>query len=146
MPTIKCQTSIGPLGGHVHIFVYLQVHPTPRKDRRAGNTHGVRRAAFCINPLVDHNMVPNGYSFENALLSREPTPILTKILARFVLNLRPQTRNLRCVRVPTRFEYAANTLRMLWGIPARIRSQQLWQLCCPNTSNHPREPCSGTMT
>nr|BDS00034.1 uncharacterized protein UP11 [Mycoleptodonoides aitchisonii] len=32
--------------------------------------------------------------FEEALLSREPNPIMTQILARFVLNLRPQTRNL----------------------------------------------------
>ncbi|KII94095.1 hypothetical protein PLICRDRAFT_695143 [Plicaturopsis crispa FD-325 SS-3] len=32
--------------------------------------------------------------FENALLSREPNPILTQILGRFVVNLRPQTRNL----------------------------------------------------
>ena len=37
-------------------------------------------------------------SFEEALLSTEPHPILTQILARFVLNLRPLTRNLRCVR------------------------------------------------
>jgi hypothetical protein len=38
-------------------------------------------------------------SFEEALLSTDPNPILTQILARFVLNLRPLTRNLRCVRV-----------------------------------------------
>nr|BCB28858.1 hypothetical protein UP11 [Mycoleptodonoides aitchisonii] len=31
---------------------------------------------------------------KEALLSREPNPIMTQILARFVLNLRPQTRNL----------------------------------------------------
>lgn len=36
-------------------------------------------------------------SFEEALLSTDPNPILTQILARFVLNLRPLTRNLRCV-------------------------------------------------
>ena len=34
-------------------------------------------------------------SFEEALLSTDPNPILTQILARFVLNLRPLTRNLR---------------------------------------------------
>ena len=39
------------------------------------------------------------FSFEEALLSTDPNPILTQILARFVLNLRPLTRNLRCVRV-----------------------------------------------
>ncbi|KAL9716492.1 hypothetical protein Ac2012v2_000940 [Leucoagaricus gongylophorus] len=32
--------------------------------------------------------------FEDALLSREPNDILTKILGRFILNLKPQTRNL----------------------------------------------------
>ena len=37
------------------------------------------------------------FSFEEALLSTDPNPILTQILARFVLNLRPLTRNLRCV-------------------------------------------------
>ena len=36
-------------------------------------------------------------SFEEALLLTEPNPILTQVLARFVLNLRPLTRNLRCV-------------------------------------------------
>ena len=36
-------------------------------------------------------------SFEDALLSPEPNLIMTQILARFVLNLRPGTRNLRCV-------------------------------------------------
>lgn len=35
-------------------------------------------------------------SFEEALLSPEPNPIMTQILSRFVLNLRPGTRNLRC--------------------------------------------------
>lgn len=34
-------------------------------------------------------------SFEDALLSPEPNPIMTQILSRFVLNLRPGTRNLR---------------------------------------------------
>ncbi|OBZ79454.1 hypothetical protein A0H81_01205 [Grifola frondosa] len=32
--------------------------------------------------------------FEEALLSREANPVMTQILSRFVLNLRPQTRNL----------------------------------------------------
>ena len=35
------------------------------------------------------------FSFEDALLAPEVNPIMTQILARFVLNLRPQTRNLR---------------------------------------------------
>ena len=37
-------------------------------------------------------------SFEDALLSPEPNLIMTQILSRFVLNLRPGTRNLRCAR------------------------------------------------
>jgi hypothetical protein len=40
-------------------------------------------------------------SLENALLSHEPNPILTRILGQFILNLRPQTRNLRRVHVVT---------------------------------------------
>lgn len=34
-------------------------------------------------------------SFEEALLSREPNEILSQLLAQFILNLKPQTRNLR---------------------------------------------------
>jgi hypothetical protein len=34
-------------------------------------------------------------SFEEALLSHEPHTIMTQILTRFVLNLRPGTRNIR---------------------------------------------------
>lgn len=34
-------------------------------------------------------------SLENALLLREPNAIVTNILTRFILNLRPNTRNLR---------------------------------------------------
>ncbi|PFH49703.1 hypothetical protein AMATHDRAFT_62719 [Amanita thiersii Skay4041] len=38
---------------------------------------------------------------ENALLSREPHPILTQILSRFILNLKPQTRNLSTDQIST---------------------------------------------
>jgi hypothetical protein len=34
-------------------------------------------------------------SLEEALMSREPHPILTKVLVQFVLNLKPQARNIR---------------------------------------------------
>ncbi|KAF9454103.1 hypothetical protein P691DRAFT_810816 [Macrolepiota fuliginosa MF-IS2] len=39
--------------------------------------------------------------FENALMSREPNDILTKILGRFILNLKPQTRNLSIDQIST---------------------------------------------
>lgn len=38
-------------------------------------------------------------SFEDALLVNEANPVITQILARFVQNLRPQTRNLRLAHV-----------------------------------------------
>ncbi|KAJ3567991.1 hypothetical protein NP233_g6002 [Leucocoprinus birnbaumii] len=39
--------------------------------------------------------------FEDALMSREPNDILTKILSRFILNLKPQTRNLSMDQIST---------------------------------------------
>lgn len=39
--------------------------------------------------------------FEEALLSQEPNTILTQLLARFILNLRPQTRNLSIDQIST---------------------------------------------
>ncbi|KAF8899001.1 hypothetical protein BD779DRAFT_1607614 [Infundibulicybe gibba] len=39
--------------------------------------------------------------FENALLSQEPNTILTKLLSQFILNLRPQTRNLSMDQIST---------------------------------------------
>ncbi|KAK7064079.1 peptidase family M3-domain-containing protein [Favolaschia claudopus] len=39
--------------------------------------------------------------FEAALLSQEPNTILTQLLARFILNLRPQTRNLSIDQIST---------------------------------------------
>ncbi|KAF7307092.1 hypothetical protein MIND_00502500 [Mycena indigotica] len=39
--------------------------------------------------------------FEEALLSQEPNPILTQVLAGFILNLRPQTRNLSIDQIST---------------------------------------------
>ena len=56
------------------------------------------------------------FSFEEALLSTDPNPILTQVLARFVLNLRPLTRNLRCVRVAVDASNALN-VSTLWSRP-----------------------------
>ncbi|KAF8641162.1 hypothetical protein AX17_000797 [Amanita inopinata Kibby_2008] len=39
--------------------------------------------------------------FENALMSREPNAILTQILCHFILNLKPQTRNLSTDQIST---------------------------------------------
>ncbi|KIL71682.1 hypothetical protein M378DRAFT_237449 [Amanita muscaria Koide BX008] len=39
--------------------------------------------------------------FENALMSREPNPILTQLLCNFILNLKPQTRNLSTDQIST---------------------------------------------
>ena len=47
-------------------------------------------------------------SFEEALLSTEPDPILTQVFARFVLNLRPLTRNLRWVHAVMDFSNVLN--------------------------------------
>lgn len=52
---------------------------------------------MCIEfPLPQLSISSDG-SFENALLMPEADPILSKILQQFVLNMRPQTRNLRYV-------------------------------------------------
>lgn len=52
---------------------------------------------MCIKfPLPQLSILPDG-SFENALLMPGADPIVSKILQQFVLNLRPQTRNLRYV-------------------------------------------------
>lgn len=44
---------------------------------------------------VDRELGLVDNSLENALLSRDQDPVITEILKQFVLNLRPQTRNLR---------------------------------------------------
>lgn len=49
-------------------------------------------------------------SFEDALLSPEPNLIMTQILSRFVLNLRPGTRNLRCAWLPYVFGLVKHVL------------------------------------
>jgi hypothetical protein len=80
-------------------------------------------------------------SLENALLSHEPNPILTRILGQFILNLRPQTRNLRQVHVTAHPKRAA----CLTPLVVRTRSQPRSRMCSPNTSSRPRERYSGRM-
>lgn len=68
-----------------------------------GKTDGLNSPMECVcSAFVSFTMLsllPTLFpSFEEALLSTDPNPILTQVLARFVLNLRPLTRNLRCVR------------------------------------------------
>jgi len=57
-------------------------------------------AIWCFYLLSFSNLCLGMFcnSFENALLLREPNTIITEILSRFILNLRPQTRNLRWER------------------------------------------------
>jgi hypothetical protein len=50
----------------------------------------VQPYAYCSRHVV---------SLENALIGHEANPIFSKVLTGFVLNLRPQTRNLRYVHV-----------------------------------------------
>lgn len=70
-----------------------------------GKVDGLNSAVECVCSgfvsLTVLTLSPTFFpSFEEALLSADPNPILTQVLARFVLNLRPLTRNLRCVRTP----------------------------------------------
>ena len=47
-----------------------------------------------VNLSVDRELGLTDNSLENALLSRDQDPVIAEILKQFVLNLRPQTRNL----------------------------------------------------
>lgn len=67
-----------------------------------GKVDGLNSAMECVCPgfvsFATLTLLTTFFtSFEEALLLTDPNPILTQILARFVLNLRPLTRNLRCV-------------------------------------------------
>lgn len=67
-----------------------------------GKTDGLNSPMECVcPPFVSFAaltpLLASFPSFEEALLSTDPNPILTQVFARFVLNLRPLTRNLRYV-------------------------------------------------
>ena len=93
MSTVRRETPFRSLGGHVHLLIHLQIYQPTVEGRRSRDTNGVRNTFGIVFALVELTNCPD--SFENALLSREPHPIITAILSRFVLNLKPQTRNLR---------------------------------------------------
>jgi hypothetical protein len=62
-----------------------------------GKVDGLNSPMECVEfpvhfPCIFLSPVP---SFEEALLSHEPHTIMTQILTRFVLNLKPGTRNVR---------------------------------------------------
>jgi hypothetical protein len=60
-----------------------------------GKVEGLNSPMECvIGPNILFRFL-NFPSFEEALLSHEPHTIMTQILTRFVLNLRPGTRNIR---------------------------------------------------
>ena len=87
VPTVQCKASLRPLGIFVRVFLHLQVHELEGESRGIGDAHGVRIVLLVLYALTD--MLELLYSFENALLDKEPNTILTGILTRFILNLRP---------------------------------------------------------
>ncbi len=70
-------------------------------------------------------------SFEDALLSNEPHTVMTQILTRFVLNLRPGTRNIRSV-LPTR-------------LPVPTNKEQGFTLFCSNSTDQISSTLSGVL-
>lgn len=82
------------MGVPLCVCIHLQIHSIARKSRRIRNTNGVSTLhLLCVLLPIDCTIIDA--SFEAALLLPEPNTIMTQILSRFVLNLRPQTRNLR---------------------------------------------------
>ena len=79
------------MGVILRVELHLQVHATAREGGWTGIGHGV-----CPQTIfVSYDLNDVRCSFEDALLSSDPHPVMTQILARFVLNLRPHTRNVR---------------------------------------------------
>lgn len=74
----------------------MQVHELEAQGRGVGVTYRVRLSllthVYCSN---DCSAPFPTYSFEEAVMSNGPNDILTHVLAHFILNLKPQTRNLR---------------------------------------------------
>jgi hypothetical protein len=60
-----------------------------------GKVEGLNSPMECVIGLNILFRFLNFLSFEEALLSHEPHTVMTQILTRFVLNLRPGTRNIR---------------------------------------------------
>ena len=64
-----------------------------------GKVEGLNSPMECVDtPVASSHVSSKTYgsrSFEEALLSHEPDAVMTQILTRFVLNLRPGTRNIR---------------------------------------------------
>ena len=96
MSAVECETSFRPLGIALRIWLHLQVHAATNQGGRVQLSNGVRvHMPYNTNRIVLISS-DRRFSFEDALLSPEPNLIMTQILSRFVLNLRPGTRNLRC--------------------------------------------------
>lgn len=96
------------MGKLVCIRIHSQIHQLERKNTRVWNTYGVSGIELVVEVgcwleglclLLGAWLAIGWCSLEEALMSREPNDILTKILIRFILNLKPQTRNLKWVLV-----------------------------------------------
>lgn len=53
--------------------------------------------AYLYTPVLsfDSNDISMRYSLEEALMQKEPNNIVSQVLVQFIINLKPQTRNLR---------------------------------------------------
>lgn len=89
-----------------------------------------------------HHLGTFSLSFETALLSREPNPILTQLLGQFILNLKPHTRNLRWTHSQRHSEF--NYFNDVAVLAVQIKSRPLWRASCLNISNPRREQYFGT--
>ena len=60
---------------------------------------GLESPMECVSTIICTDtsglLLVHLYSLEEALMSKEPNTILSQILAAFMINLKPQTRNLR---------------------------------------------------
>lgn len=90
MPAVERDASARPLGITLRLLLHLQVHQLAWQSRWPQYAHGVRVSARHERFGL---MWWNVRSFEDALLTREPNPIISAILSRFILNLKPGTRN-----------------------------------------------------
>jgi len=85
------------MGNFVCLLVHLQIHESSTQSRRVGIPYGVRYMFIAHGIFMNARLFP--CSLEEALMLKEPNNILTQILVQFIVNLKPQTRNLRYSRV-----------------------------------------------
>lgn len=99
MSAFRRETSKGQMANTLCVRIHMQVHADEVEGRRAGFTDGVRTQVHYLKTALFNLRVFVGVSsLEDAILVKDANPIMTQILARFIRNLRPQTRNLRCAQ------------------------------------------------